>query len=124
LLFFFLCANLVVGGMDSHAATILVGPGHSIKSIKEALAVAQAHDTIRVTGGTYTEGNIDIRIPVTLLGIDRPVIDGQKKYEPVSIYSSDVTVRGFKISNSGHSAMSDVAAVKIYGQRNVTVEDN
>lgn len=111
-------------GMNVHAATILVGPGERIKSIKQALIQAEPHDTIRVKQGHYKEGNIIIDKPIVLLGVDRPVIDGEKQHEPFSIQASDVTIRGFQINNSGHSAMADIAAIKIYRQQNILIEDN
>ncbi|HLW49331.1 MAG TPA: nitrous oxide reductase family maturation protein NosD, partial [Sphingobacteriaceae bacterium] len=124
ILIFFLCANLMVCGMVSHAATILVGPQQKIKSLKEALELAQPYDTVKVMGGTYKEGNLAINIPLHLIGIDRPIIDGEKKHEPISIFSSHVTISGFKINNSGQSATRDLAAIKIYGKDHVIIEDN
>lgn len=114
----------MVCGMVSHAATILVGPQQKIKSLKEALASALPYDTVKVIGGTYKEGNLEIQVPMYLIGIDRPVIDGEKQYEPLSIYSSHVTIKGFQVNNSGQSATRDVAAIKIYGKDHVTIEDN
>lgn len=111
-------------GMELHAATIKVGPHHAITSIQQALKLAQPHDTIEVYAGNYTEGTLDIRKPVVLLGRDRPLIDGQHEYEPFSINSSHVTIKGFRIHNSGRSAMSDVAAIKIYSRNHIWIEDN
>ncbi len=110
--------------MKTHAATIKVGPNLPTKSIKEALENAQPFDTIIVKGGKYSEGTLDIRKAIILIGIDRPIIDGQKKYEPISINSSNVIIKGFKIINSGQSAMSDVAAIKVYNENNIWIEDN
>src|SRR5690606_32160090 len=59
-----------------------------------------------------------------LIGIDNPIIDGQKKHEPVSIRTSGVTIKGFTIKNSGQSSMVDVAGIKIYNTSHVTIQDN
>lgn len=114
----------MVCGMASHAATIIIGPDQKIKSIREALASAQPYDTIRVMGGVYKEGNLEIRMPIHLIGIGRPTLDGEKKYEILSIFSSNVTISGFRVNNSGHSATKDIAAIKIYGRDYVIIEDN
>src|SRR5690554_3296794 len=124
LLLFFLCASMMVCGMNAHAATILVGPGERVKSIKQALVQAEPFDTIRVQQGHYKEGNIIIDKPIVLLGEGRPIIDGQKQHEPFSVQASNVTIKGFQINNSGHSAMADIAAIKIYRQQHVVIEDN
>jgi len=113
----------MVVGM-SHAATIHVGKTHAFKSIHSAIAKANAGDTILVHSGLYQEGNINIDKRLTLIGIDHPVIDGKKEYEPISIRVEGVTVKGFTIQNSGHSSMHDIAGIKIYNTNNVTITDN
>lgn len=119
-----MCGCLGISGMAVHAAIIPVGPTEKITSIKAAIALARPHDTIQVSSGTYAEGNIEIRIPLVLIGKGRPVIDGQKKHEPISIHSPHVTVKGFAVKNSGQSSMTDIAAIKIYNTQHVIVEDN
>jgi len=118
-----LCICLMVGGMV-HAATINVGPHDRITSIQEALELAAEGDTIRVERGTYREGNLAIRKRVAIIGVDNPVIDGQKQYEPLSIFVPYVTIQGFTIRASGQSAIKDIAAVKIYDTHHVTIADN
>ena len=117
----FVC--LMVGGVG-HAATIQVGPLHPITSIKQAIAKATAGDTIRVYSGVYREGNIEIRKGVALIGVDNPVIDGGKEYEPFSIFAPYVTISGFTIKASGQSSIRDIAAIKIYDTHHVTIADN
>ncbi len=118
-----LCVCLMVVGMV-RAATIEVGPLHRITSIKSALELATEGDTIRVERGTYREGNLAIRKRVAIIGVDNPIIDGQKQYEPFSIFVPYVTIQGFTIKASGQSAVKDIAAVKIYDTHHVTIADN
>jgi len=106
------------------AATLQVGAGHQLASIKQALERAADGDTIRVSGGVYREGNLVIRKRVTLIGVDNPVIDGQKKYEQISILVPYVTVTGFTLKASGQSSVKDIAAIKIYDTHDVTIADN
>ena len=118
-----LCVCLAGSG-DSYAATLHVGAGHPLTSIKQALEWAADGDTIRVAGGTYREGNLIIRKRVTLIGTDHPVIDGQQQYEQISILVPHVTVTGFTLKASGQSSVKDIAAIKIYDTHHVTIADN
>lgn len=118
-----LCVCLMVSGM-AHAATIKVGQQYRITSIKKALDLATDGDTILVDRGIYREGNLAIRKRVALIGVDHPVIDGEKKHEPFSVFAPYVTIQGFTINASGQSAVKDIAAVKIYDTHHVTIADN
>ncbi|HOZ86053.1 MAG TPA: nitrous oxide reductase family maturation protein NosD [Niabella sp.] len=111
-------------GNLSFGNTIVVGTDQKFRSIKSALAASQKYDTIIITKGLYKEGNIIIDKPVYLLGQNRPVLDGQLKYEVLSVKSDDVTIKGLQIQNSGRSVMKDDGAIKIYESRFVTIEDN
>jgi nitrous oxidase accessory protein len=77
-----------------------------------------------VDGGVYREGNIAIHKKVILVGVNNPVIDGEKKYEPISIHVPGVTVKGFTVRGSGKSNLMDVAAIKIYNVNDVIIKDN
>ena len=109
---------------SASANNIHVGSRYSIKTISAALKVATSKDTITVESGVYREGNIIISIPITLIGVGRPIIDGQHKYENISIKSPGVTVKGFRVINSGVSSVTDFAAIKIYNTGSVTIQDN
>ncbi|MEO7175138.1 MAG: nitrous oxide reductase family maturation protein NosD [Saprospiraceae bacterium] len=93
-------------------------------SIKEALLEANNGDTILVNRGLYKEGNLIIGKSIFLSGIDMPVLDGEKKYEIISVKSSNVTIRGFKLQHSGFASIGDPGAIKVYSSSNVTIENN
>jgi nitrous oxidase accessory protein len=104
--------------------TIQVGPGHAIHSVKAGLAAANPHDTLVVHAGTYKEGNIIIDKPIVLLGEGRPILDGENKYEILSIKSDSVTVIGFAIHHSGIATLEDLGGIKIYDSHHVRIIDN
>ena len=106
------------------AKIIKAGNGQPIPSIQQGIDRAAAGDTVLVSEGTYRQGNIIINKPVVLKGINYPVLDGEKKYELISIKSPNVTVEGFLIRNSGHSSMVDIAGIKIYNTHDVEVINN
>ncbi len=106
------------------AKIIKAGNGQTIPTIQQGIDMAAAGDTVLVSEGTYRQGNITINKPIVLKGINYPVLDGEKKYELISVRSPNVTVEGFLIRNSGHSSMVDIAGIKIYNTHDVTVINN
>lgn len=117
LLFLFL-SNIVV------AKTIIVGKEKEIKSIKQGISLAKDYDTVLVQYGVYKEGNIILQRPVTLIGINYPVLDGESKYEIITINGRRIKVAGFVVKDSRHSSSNDYAAIKIIDATEVTVESN
>lgn len=93
-------------------------------SIQKAIDSAEINDTIMVSSGTYFERNIRITKPITLLGKNFPVLDGENKYEIISIQSNNVLIDGFKIQRSGVGTLNDIAGIKIYNSENVTISNN
>jgi len=106
------------------ANVIEVGVNKSIKSIKKAIALAKVGDTVLVHKGLYKEGNIVINKKIVFLGKDFPVLDGQKKYEVLSVKSDGVIVDGFKIINSGYGTLEDPCGIKVYNKSHVTIQNN
>jgi len=106
------------------ASVLNAGRGKQFETIRSALAASKNGDTIFVDKGIYKEGNIVIDKSVCLYGRDMPVLDGELKYEILSIKSNAVVVKGFLIQNSGRSALNDPCAVKIYDAEKVRIEDN
>lgn len=109
---------------DAEARTIVVGPGGQEQTLREAVRKASRGDTILVRKAVYKEGNIIVSKPLTLLGIDGPVLDGDHKHEILTISSRGVVVRGFQFANAGYSSMNDYAAVKIIDASKVLVDSN
>ena len=106
------------------AETIPVGKSERIKSIREAIAMAQYGDTIIVHKGVYQEGNILINKRIVFLGKGYPTIDGQNKSEVVSIGVDSVVIKGFRIINSGHSSLSDPCGIRVSNSSGVLIENN
>lgn len=104
--------------------TIEVGKNKAIKTIKEALKLASSGDTILVYNGIYREGNILVDKKIILQGNGFPILDGEKKYEVVSIKADSVTFSGFKVINSGYASLNDPCGIKIYNKKGVMVQDN
>jgi len=109
LLHIIICAQLVAL-LPAQAAEHLVKPGESIQA---AINKASKGDLIKVMPGTYRERGILINKQLVLQGIGYPVLDGEKKYEVLTITADHVVVQGFEIIRSGYSSMDELAAVRI-----------
>ena len=108
----------------AYTGTIHTGYGFSHGSIKEAISVAADGDTVMVHGGVYKEGNIIIDKSISFIGQNWPVLDGQLKYEVLSIKADHVLVTGFVIRDSGHASLDDPGGIKVYDSGHVTVSNN
>lgn len=109
---------------STFAAIIQVGSQHVFKTILPALKFAKNGDSVLVEKGFYKEGNIIINKEIYFLGRDFPTIDGDRKFEVLSIKSNNVTVKGFKIQHSGYATMDDPGGIKVYDSHHVTIIDN
>jgi len=108
----------------SYAATLHVGAGHPFLSMKDAFEAVADGDTVVVHGGIYKEGNLILDKSIVCIGIDWPVLDGQLKYEVLSIKASHVLVTGFLIQHSGHASMDDPGGIKVYDSKDVRIIGN
>ncbi|MBS1579128.1 MAG: nitrous oxide reductase family maturation protein NosD [Bacteroidetes bacterium] len=108
----------------ANAKIIRVGANQSFQTITQAVTVANNGDTIIVSKGLYKEQNLIIDKEVVLKGIDLPVLDGEHKYEIISVKADNVVIDGFKIQNSGISSIVDIAGVKIYNKHHVQIINN
>ena len=108
----------------TYANTFHVGKEFNLKSIHQALLVAQPADTILVHSGIYKEGNIMIEKPLCLIGIDKPILDGDRKFEVITIRADNVTIKGFSIQHSSYAVLDDPGGIKVQECNNVEIADN
>ncbi|MEP6711653.1 MAG: nitrous oxide reductase family maturation protein NosD [Ferruginibacter sp.] len=106
------------------ANTIHVGASRMYKTIASGISAAVSRDTVLVDPGNYKEKNLIINKTIALTGINYPVLDGEKKYEIISIRADGVMVSGFRIIHSGISSLEDLSGIKIYDSRDVIIKNN
>lgn len=106
------------------ARTIVVGKDQPVTSIRKAIELAKEKDTILVQQGVYKEGNIILNKNIILLGQNYPVLDGEKKFEILTVSGVNITIKGFQLQNCGQSAMNDYASIKVIDAKNVLIEGN
>lgn len=105
-------------------AILKVGKGMPYTTIKSALQAAVDGDVIYVYPGLYQEQNIIIDKRITLKGVQFPTLDGEKKYEVLSIKAHGVLVEGLRVIRSGVSSIKDMGGIKVYDANNVTIQNN
>lgn len=109
---------------STFATEIRVGNNSKIKTIHQGLAIAEVGDTLIIDGGIYKEGNILIEKPISLIGINNPVIDGEGKTEILSVQANNVLVQNITFQNVGVSHMKDNAAIRIIKSKHCVIEGN
>lgn len=119
-LFFIPFWLLHFSSVTANVITVLPSPN----AIAKAIAESSPGDTIIIHSGTYREGNLKINHSLTILGKGLPVIDGQHKVEMLSISAHHTTIKGLRFINSGKSNSDDLAAIKLYSTKHVTIQDN
>lgn len=106
------------------ARVITVGNSFDYASISEAVNAANKGDTIVIYEGVYREGNIVIKNAMTIIGKGNAILDGEQKYEILTIYADDVHVSGLKLINTGTGSIKDIAAIKVINGKRVTIKNN
>ncbi len=114
----FVCCQFVM------ANTWHVGKGKKFSSVNAAIRASANGDTILVYAGTYYEKNITVNKKLLLKGIGHPVLDGEKKYEVISVKANGSVIDGFTIVHSGVSSIEDMGGIKIYDSRDVVIQNN
>lgn len=108
---------------SSAAQNLEVCKACPITSLKAAIAKAKHFDTITVHIGTYKEYNIIVDKPLTIIGKNYPIIDGENKGGIITITADNVTVDGLLIKNVGTSYTEDYAAVRVTRSKNFLVQN-
>lgn len=111
----------LIGLPSTLAATIRITPG---QSIQEAVDRASAGDTLIISEGIYTQFGIIIRKPLIVIGENYPVIDANFKGNILIVATTNLTIQGLKLINTGRSNMDDSAAIKFFDSKDCIIRDN
>jgi nitrous oxidase accessory protein len=105
------------------AQTIEVCKDCTYKTLTDGIKASKDFDTILVKKGTYKEYNVLVDKPLTIIGKNYPVIDGELKGEVITIISDNVTVDGLFIINVGTSYTEDYAAIRVKRSKNFVIQN-
>lgn len=97
-------------------------PAFASQRLQRIIDRAAPGETIRVEAGTYS-GPIGITKPLHLIGINSPLIEGDRKTDVITIASDNVTLEGFTIEYSGTEITQEAAGVRAQG-KNITIRSN
>jgi nitrous oxidase accessory protein len=95
----------------------------SVKTIKEAIKIAESGDVILIKEGVYKEHDITIDKSISLIGEKGAIIDGEDAGGILIFEADNFTIRGLKIVNVGMSYTVDYAAIKVIKAKNFIIED-
>jgi nitrous oxidase accessory protein len=115
---------LLLSFYASQARTIIVGKNHIVTSLRKAVALAASKDTILLEKGLYKEGNIVINKPLYLIGEGEPILDGDNRYEILTVSTNGAIIKGIKFQNAGYSSTLDFAAIGVIDAQNIIIENN
>jgi nitrous oxidase accessory protein len=93
-------------------------------SVADAVKYAEQGDRLIIPEGIYYENNIIIDKPLTLEGINFPVIDGKKELNTIIIRSSGVNIKGISLINSGASSSTDYSGLRIESCSDINISGN
>nr|WP_084205921.1 nitrous oxide reductase family maturation protein NosD [Psychroserpens mesophilus] len=94
-----------------------------VSTLEEAISQSKDFDTIVVKKGTYKEHAILVNKPLTIIGENYPVIDGELKGEIITITADNVTVDGLFIINVGTSYTEDFAAIRVKKSKHFLIQN-
>ena len=109
---------------NTKSNTINIGINSQYKKISTALLNAISGDTLIVNGGFYKEGNIVIDKTIVMIGKNNPILDGDRKFEVMSIKANYVSISGFRIQHSSYATLDDPGGIKVYNSNHVNITDN
>jgi nitrous oxidase accessory protein len=115
---------LTLANVPVNGRTIRAGVGAEIKTIRDAITAALDGDTVLISPGVYREGNLIIEKSISIIGVDMPTLDGENKFEILTIHANGVKISGLRFINTGVASISDIAAIKILDSKNVSVVGN
>lgn len=120
----FLTYLLVLVSLASSGKSFKAGKGTSFPTITSAIKHAEPGDIILLQPGVYKENQVVIDKPLTLSGINYPVMDVEGKAEGITITSSGVTIQGLEIKNIATSYLKDNAAIKVLKSDHCHIQNN
>lgn len=115
---------IVVIGTSVSGAVFEVGQDKALSTLKRAISEARSGDTLLIFSGIYREGTIEVNKPLTLIGMDRPVLDGENSYGILRIVSDSVVIRGLTLKDVGISYVEDLSAIRLIRSKHCIIESN
>lgn len=102
------------------ASIIRMGPSGLLQ---QTVDKAQPGDTILVAAGLYRQHDIIIRKPLTIIGENYPVFDGEQKFQILIVTAPNVHIQGITVQHTGRSSLVDMAGIRLQNVSGVTIHN-
>ncbi len=120
----FLILILIIQPAILFAGIIKVGKQEVISTLRKGIEIARPGDTILLQKGVYKEEELIIEKSIVIIGVDNPVLDGENKYQILTLTGNGIIIRGISFRNSGYSSMNDLASIGVINATNIIIENN
>lgn len=111
-------------GSKAGVHKVTVSPTGEVRTVAAAIARVRPGGEITVEPGVYREATIIVDKPVTIVGLDGAVLDGERQRPIMIITADDVTVRALELRNVGTSFLEDHAAIRVVKANRCVIENN
>lgn len=102
---------VMLASFFASAKSLTVCTSCELKSIQQAVDVAQPHDAIFVKTGVYITNEVELTKPLSLIGEEGSILDANGKGEILIIHSDSVNILNLTLRNVGMSYTKDWAAI-------------
>lgn len=114
---------LLLSGYISWSGSHVICNKCEISDIKEGITLAKPFDTLLIQSGVFLSENLEIRKPLTIIGQQGAVLDGNGKGYVLKVLSDSVHLSGFKVIRSGKSYTKDFASIYVHRSTFFSISD-
>lgn len=104
----------------TNAAVIRTGPSQLLQEVTDK---ASPGDTIMLAPGLYKQHDIIIRKPLTIIGKNYPVFDGEKLHQVFIVTAANVHIQGITVQNTGRSSLVDMAGIRLQSVSGIIIHN-
>ncbi|MBT8190376.1 MAG: nitrous oxide reductase family maturation protein NosD [Bacteroidia bacterium] len=123
-IFFLSLILFVLCSTEAKADHIIVCPSCEVKTIEDAIDLADPCDTIFIKPGTYKTANVIVEKSLNIIGIDYPIWVSRDGEEILTINARDVLVKGINFKHVKTSYLKENSAIRVADKRHFIIEDN
>ncbi len=108
----------------AQARTINICGACEVKSIDKGVEISISGDTLVLNAGIYPCSNLEITKPLTIIGEQGTVLDGENEGYVLKLLTDSISISGLKIINAGRSYTKDYAAIYTSRADHFVIENN
>lgn len=114
---------VVIASQSGWTQSLTVSKNGAITSVQAGIDRAEPRDTLLIKPGTYTEYDIVVNKPLTILGENDVVIDGDHQGFVVTITADNVTIKNIEVKHAKSSFMEDYAGILVEETDGTVIEN-